>query len=161
MSDRHFGAAEHQSPYNVSASRTHVGSAFDYRLLRGVVPNHIYQKHLIVSPTGQAKMCWRPFAGAHRLVSLLLPRGRSNRALLLADLPQAPRGLSVPCLGARRPLLLVKEVCPAHICNVREKDREVYLFVFIFFFFSATGSGLSRRSSECARLLNLNFSHCG
>ncbi len=48
----------------------------------------------------------------------LLSRGRSDRALLLADLPQPPCGLSVLCLGARRPLLLVKEVCPARICNV-------------------------------------------
>jgi len=41
-----------------------------------------------------------------------------DRALPLADLPQPPRGLSVLCLGARRPLLLVKEVSPAHIRNV-------------------------------------------
>ncbi len=41
-----------------------------------------------------------------------------DRALPLADLPQPRRGLRVLCLGARRPLLLVKEVYPVHIRNV-------------------------------------------
>src|SRR5262249_50857607 len=41
-----------------------------------------------------------------------------DRALPLADLPQPPRGLRVLRLAARRPLLLVKEVYPAHIRNV-------------------------------------------
>ncbi len=35
-----------------------------------------------------------------KLVSLLMPRRRPDRALPLADLPQPPRGLSVLCLGA-------------------------------------------------------------
>jgi len=52
MSNRHFGASEHQSPCNVSASRTHVDLALDDRHLHGVVLNHIHQKHLIVSPAG-------------------------------------------------------------------------------------------------------------
>jgi hypothetical protein len=52
------------------------------------------------------------------LVSMLMPRRRPDRALPLADLPQPPRGLRVLCLEARRPLPLVKEVYPAHICNV-------------------------------------------
>src|SRR5215472_9715807 len=42
-----------------------------------------------------------------------------DRALPLTDLPQPPRGLRVLCFRARRSLLLVKEVCPAHIRNVR------------------------------------------
>src|SRR6266446_2693409 len=54
MSDRHFGASEHQSPCNVSASRTHVDLTLDYRHLHGVVPKHVHQKHLIVSSAGQA-----------------------------------------------------------------------------------------------------------
>src|SRR6516165_10312002 len=45
-------------------------------------------------------------------------RSGHRRALPLADLPQPPRSLHVLCLGARRPLLLVKEVCPAHVRNV-------------------------------------------
>ena len=49
-----------------------------------------------------------------------LERGSDNgvRTLPLADLPQPLRGLCVLCFGARRPLLLVKEVYPAHIRNV-------------------------------------------
>src|SRR5215207_8720017 len=50
------------------------------------------------------------------LLGFLLPR---DRALPLADLPQPPRGLRVLCLRARRPLLLVEEVSPAHIGNIR------------------------------------------
>jgi hypothetical protein len=46
-----------------------------------------------------------------------LRRFAARRALPLADLPQPPRGLRVLCLGARRLLLLVKEVYPAHIRN--------------------------------------------
>ena len=34
-------------------------------------------------------------------------------------IPQPPRGLRVLCLRARRPLLLVEEVSPAHIGNIR------------------------------------------
>src|SRR5262249_61912639 len=52
------------------------------------------------------------------LVGLLLPRRRPDRALSLADFPQPPRSSRVLCLGARQPLLLVKEIHPAHICNV-------------------------------------------
>src|SRR6516164_719275 len=44
---------------------------------------------------------------------------RRDRALPLTDLPQPPRGLRVLCFGARRSLLLVKEVYPAHIRSVR------------------------------------------
>src|SRR6516162_6708853 len=46
-----------------------------------------------------------------------------DRALPLTDLPQPPRGLRVLCFGARRPLLLVKEVCPAHVRNVRRGGK--------------------------------------
>src|SRR5262245_12344793 len=52
MSDRHLGASENQSPCNVSTSRTHVDLVLDDRHLNGVVPKHVHQKHLIVSPTG-------------------------------------------------------------------------------------------------------------
>src|SRR5262245_38956622 len=51
-SDRHLGASENQSPCNVSTSRTHVDLVLDDRHLNGVVPKHVHQKHLIVSPTG-------------------------------------------------------------------------------------------------------------
>ena len=52
--DRHFSATEHHSPCHVSARRTHVELMLDDRLLRGVVPTHVNQQHLIVNPTGQA-----------------------------------------------------------------------------------------------------------
>jgi hypothetical protein len=47
-----------------------------------------------------------------------LSASRRACALPVADLPQPPRSLRVLCLWARRPLLLVKEVSPAHIRNV-------------------------------------------
>src|SRR5262245_39513686 len=47
-----------------------------------------------------------------------LRRFARDRALPLADLPQPSRGVRVLRLGARRPLLLVKEVCPGHFCHV-------------------------------------------
>src|SRR6266511_1264461 len=56
----------------------------------------------------------RPHAHQAASSPSLLSRGRSERALLLADLPQPLRGLSVLCVGARRPLLLVKEVSECH-----------------------------------------------
>src|SRR5213082_857927 len=54
-----------------------------------------------------------------------LERGSDNgvRTLPLADLPQPLRGLRVLCFGARRSLLLVKEVYPAHILNVRRSSK--------------------------------------
>ena len=53
MSDRHFGASEHWSPCNVSASRTHIDLMFDDRRLHGVASEHVHQKHLIVNPAAQ------------------------------------------------------------------------------------------------------------
>src|SRR5262249_59637090 len=47
-----------------------------------------------------------------------LQRFLRDRALSLADLPQPPRCLRILCLGARRALLPVKEVSPAHVRHV-------------------------------------------
>src|SRR5215831_5203900 len=57
-------------------------------------------------------------ASDHAVASFDHRASPRDRALPLADLPQPPRGLRVLCLGARRPLLLVREVSPAHIRNV-------------------------------------------
>src|SRR6478672_9507036 len=53
-----------------------------------------------------------------KLVRLLLPPRRPDRALPLADFPQLPRDPGVPCLGARRDLLLIEKVCTTHIRDV-------------------------------------------
>src|SRR5256885_16458152 len=53
-----------------------------------------------------------------KLVGLLLPPRRPDRALPLADFPQPPRGLGVLCLGVRWDLLLIEKVCTAHIRDV-------------------------------------------
>src|SRR5262249_44075187 len=58
------------------------------------------------------------FSRACFAARVLSGRFARDRALPLADLPQPSRGVGVLRLGARRPLLLVKEVRPGHICDV-------------------------------------------
>ena len=58
MSDRHFNAAEHKSPRNLGAGRTLEDVALKCRHLRGVVPDHLHQKHL--RATAQALHQGRP-----------------------------------------------------------------------------------------------------
>jgi hypothetical protein len=59
-------ASEHQSPCEVSASRTHVDLAFDYRLLRGVVRNCIYQ----TARQAKHRITARIHARAHGAISV-------------------------------------------------------------------------------------------
>src|SRR5215472_7945896 len=65
---------------------------------------------LVYAGWDERLLCWT----SHERASALRPETVHCRSLI----SHSRRAVSVLCLGARRPLLLVKEVCPAHVRNV-------------------------------------------